>query len=195
MNAFKVGETITAGGGSDYTWSFKVESRTAQFVTLRDLSDGQFYRVKVRVHDDAEWCSPFGPYSMAPVAKAGRRSMKATKRLGLVVMKLIEAAEDLTVAGECFFARWEKRRRRAERRLYWRLTETPPVIQVLLCIEENHLRGLNTSAFQVRDETGLDEDTVRKALRVLSEDGDIRGWQIEMPSGALDVWALAKGTR
>lgn len=69
--SFQVGETVAAGGG-DYVWTFKVESRTAQFVTLRDLTDGQTYRVKVRVHDGVEWCSPFGSYSMAPVARAGR---------------------------------------------------------------------------------------------------------------------------
>lgn len=70
--AFKVGQTVTAQGGGSHIWRFEVVARTAKFVTLQDLDDGQVYRVKVRVHDGDEWCSPFGSYSMAPVACSGR---------------------------------------------------------------------------------------------------------------------------
>jgi hypothetical protein len=70
--AFEIGQTVTAQGGGSCIWEFKVIARTAKFVTLQDLSDGQTYRVKVRVHDGDEWCLPFGSYSMAPVARSGR---------------------------------------------------------------------------------------------------------------------------
>lgn len=70
--AFEIGQTVTAQGGGSHIWTLEVVARTAKFVTLEDLSDGQIYRVKVRVHGGHEWCSPFGSYSMAPVACSGR---------------------------------------------------------------------------------------------------------------------------
>jgi hypothetical protein len=70
--AFEIGQTVTAQGGGSHIWTLEVIARTAKFVTLQDLANGETVRVKVRVHGGHEWCSPFGSYSMAPVACSGR---------------------------------------------------------------------------------------------------------------------------
>ena len=50
---------------------FTVAKRTAKFVTLED-SDGKQTRVGIHVRDEAEFCMPFGRYSMAPILCATR---------------------------------------------------------------------------------------------------------------------------
>jgi hypothetical protein len=70
--AFEIGQHVTAQGGGSHIWKFKVVARTAKFVTLEDVDTGETVRVKVRIHGGHEWCSPFGSYSMAPVARSGR---------------------------------------------------------------------------------------------------------------------------
>lgn len=76
---FQVGQTYSARSACDYdcVWQLLVVRRTAKFVTLRDLTDGSERRVGVRVHNDAEYASPFGTYSMAPVICADRPEVAA----------------------------------------------------------------------------------------------------------------------
>lgn len=73
VRRFTVGDRVDTGAG-DYRWTFDVVKRTACFVTLRDVRNGDTYRVGVKVSDwsgdHAEWCLPFGSYSMAPVVRA-----------------------------------------------------------------------------------------------------------------------------
>jgi hypothetical protein len=72
--AFEVGSTYEAVSAcdSDCIWTLEVLSRTAKFVTLRDVQSGETNRVGVRSYGGEEWASPFGTYSMAPVIRAGR---------------------------------------------------------------------------------------------------------------------------
>lgn len=72
---FTTGQVVTATSAcdSDCVWTFEVVARTAKFVTLRDVDNGDTMRVGVRCHDGEEWASPFGTFSMAPVVRAGAR--------------------------------------------------------------------------------------------------------------------------
>jgi len=71
---FEVGNTYSATSpcDSDCVWTFEVTKRTAKFITLQDVRSAETMRVGVRVHSDAEWASPFGSFSMAPVICADR---------------------------------------------------------------------------------------------------------------------------
>jgi hypothetical protein len=73
IRRFTVGQHVDTGQG-DYRWYFEVIKRTKCFVTLRDLRNGDEYRVGIKVSDwsgdSAEWAMPFGSYSMAPIVRA-----------------------------------------------------------------------------------------------------------------------------
>lgn len=73
MSKFEVGHSYSATSACDHecVWTFEVIKRTAKFITLRENS-GEIRRVGVRTHDDHEYASPFGTYSMAPVIVSGR---------------------------------------------------------------------------------------------------------------------------
>lgn len=68
---FQIGSTYTCRSACDYNcvFSFKVVSRSAQFVQLQGF-DNRLRRRKVRVVDGAEQCDPLGVYSMSPVIRA-----------------------------------------------------------------------------------------------------------------------------
>lgn len=70
---FQEGQTVscTSACDSECVWTFEIIRRSAKFITLQDLRTRETYRVGIRVHDDEEWASPFGSYSMAPVVRAG----------------------------------------------------------------------------------------------------------------------------
>lgn len=70
--SFEVGSTYQARSAcdSDCIWTLEVISRTAKFVTLKDVDTGATMRVGVRSHDGEEWASLFGSFSMAPVIRA-----------------------------------------------------------------------------------------------------------------------------
>lgn len=72
--AFQVGNTYSARSIGDYDciWTFEVVSRTARFITIRNLSDGSTCRVGVRTWDGDEIASPLGTYSMSPTIRASR---------------------------------------------------------------------------------------------------------------------------
>jgi len=71
---FTPGQTVSARSAcdSDVVWTFEVVSRTAKFVTLRDLTTSDTMRVGVKTDsfDGGEWALPFGSFSMAPVVRA-----------------------------------------------------------------------------------------------------------------------------
>ena len=60
---------MTFATNSEAVNYFTVTKRTAKFVTLED-SDGKQTRVGIHVQDGAEFCMPFGRYSMSPVLRA-----------------------------------------------------------------------------------------------------------------------------
>jgi hypothetical protein len=66
---------MTFASNSEAVTYFTVTKRTAKFVTLED-SDGKQTRVGIHVRDNAEFCMPFGRYSMAPVL-CSTRSLEA----------------------------------------------------------------------------------------------------------------------
>ena len=66
MSTFTVGTVYTTGESRDYVWRFRVESRTARFITIRDIATGETRRVGVRVWGGVETALPLGTYSMAP---------------------------------------------------------------------------------------------------------------------------------
>lgn len=70
--SFEVGNRYQARSAcnSDCVWTFEVLSRTAKFVSLLDVDNGDTMRVGVRASDGEEWASPFGTFSMAPVIRA-----------------------------------------------------------------------------------------------------------------------------
>lgn len=74
--AFQVGQTVSCRSAGDYNciWTFEIVKRTAKFVTLRDVHNGDIMRVGVRNYDGEECASPFGSYSLAPVIFAGNAS-------------------------------------------------------------------------------------------------------------------------
>ena len=73
---FTVGQQLAARSASNYDciFRFTVVSRTAKFVTLRE-DTGETRRVGVKVWDGAEWCEPFGRYSMSPILRADREGL------------------------------------------------------------------------------------------------------------------------
>jgi hypothetical protein len=56
---------------ADSVFSFEIARRTAKFVWLKDRS-GALLRRGVRVSCGAEYCLPYGSYSMAPSLSAER---------------------------------------------------------------------------------------------------------------------------
>lgn len=75
-NTFQVGTTYYARSAANYdcVWGFEVIARTAKFVTLRE--DDDTMRVGVKTDAEGEWALPFGTYSMAPVIRANRDSVR-----------------------------------------------------------------------------------------------------------------------
>lgn len=73
-STFQVGATYSARSLCDYDciWTFEVVSRTAKFITIRNLTDGETVRVGVRTFDGDEAASPLGTYSMSPTIRASR---------------------------------------------------------------------------------------------------------------------------
>lgn len=69
--SFEVGRRYACRSLGDHecVWTFEVIDRTAMFVLLQE-DDGQRRRVKVRVWQGVEACSPLGTYSLAPVLTA-----------------------------------------------------------------------------------------------------------------------------
>lgn len=73
-STFTVGEIVTATSAcdSDCVWTFEVIRRTAKFVTIRDTSSGEVFRVGVITSNGEEWARPFGAFSMCPIIRPGR---------------------------------------------------------------------------------------------------------------------------
>lgn len=78
---FAVGDIVrcTSACDSDCVWTFRVEARTARFITIRDIShgeNGEVRRVGITVNKwnptDPEAAAPFGRFSMAPIIRAGQ---------------------------------------------------------------------------------------------------------------------------
>lgn len=70
-STFTTGAIATARSACDYdcVWTFEVIKRTAAFVTLRDVDNGDVRRCKIHPSfDGGEYALPFGSFSMAPVA-------------------------------------------------------------------------------------------------------------------------------
>ncbi len=80
-DTFKVGATYSTGEANDYTWRFRVVSRTAKFITIVDVShgtEGEISRVGVKAGwGGHEIALPLGSYSMAPVINADRELVAA----------------------------------------------------------------------------------------------------------------------
>lgn len=58
-------------GDSDSTVVFQITKRTAKFVTIDDGRSA--IRCGVKVHDGAEFCLPYGSYSMSPALSAAKK--------------------------------------------------------------------------------------------------------------------------
>jgi hypothetical protein len=58
-------------GDSDSTVVFQVVKRTAKFVTINDGRGA--IRCGIKTHDGAEYCLPFGSYSMSPALSAEKK--------------------------------------------------------------------------------------------------------------------------
>ena len=73
ITQFTVGETINTRSLADYDciFTFTVVKRTEKTVTIN--YHGTESRCKIRVRDGHETCKPFGSYSLAPTAVAGKR--------------------------------------------------------------------------------------------------------------------------
>lgn len=67
QSTFQIGTIYSTGAGASYSWRFEVTKRTAKFITIRDISNGETRRVGVRTYDGREWAAPFGSYSMCPM--------------------------------------------------------------------------------------------------------------------------------
>ena len=74
MIQFEIGKTYGCRSicDSDCIFEFKVVSRSAKQITIKDDLRG-VHRVGVRVEGGEEFCRPLGSYSMALVLRAGRR--------------------------------------------------------------------------------------------------------------------------
>lgn len=86
VTRFQVGSTYSmrSPGQHDCVWTFEVTKRTAQFVTLLDVTMGETHRAKVTEVPATRWdrdvdavhrstvetCMPFGRFSLAPVLSA-----------------------------------------------------------------------------------------------------------------------------
>ena len=70
MNTFQIGTVYTTGESRDYIWRFVVVSRTAKFITIKDILSGDTKRVGVKTdswnNSNVERAYPLGTYSMAP---------------------------------------------------------------------------------------------------------------------------------
>jgi hypothetical protein len=76
MTQFEVGKEYYMTSPCDHNcvWAYKVLSRTAQTVTLQQISqhDEKPIRRKISIWDDCESVMPLGSYSMAPCLRAVR---------------------------------------------------------------------------------------------------------------------------
>jgi hypothetical protein len=72
MTRFEVGKRYWCRLVTNYdsVLMYEVVSRTAKFVVLRDLLNGDTKRFGVRLFQDVECCNPWGRYSMAPILSA-----------------------------------------------------------------------------------------------------------------------------
>lgn len=78
MNKFEIGKTYTmrSSGNQDCIWTYMVIARTAQTITLKDMSSNfreqskapQRFRInkQVSVYRNAETVYPLGQYSLCP---------------------------------------------------------------------------------------------------------------------------------
>jgi hypothetical protein len=69
---FQPGNVYSTGEARDYVWRFKVIKRTAKFITIADIQNGETRRVGVTVWNGVEHALPLGSYSMAPGIAADR---------------------------------------------------------------------------------------------------------------------------
>jgi hypothetical protein len=69
--SFTTGQQVSCRSACDHdtVWTFEVVKRTAKFVTLRDVCSDETVRVGVLTSNGAEWCKPFGTFSMCPVLR------------------------------------------------------------------------------------------------------------------------------
>jgi hypothetical protein len=73
-------------GDSELKTPFEMVSRTAKFVTLKDIRTNEIIRCKVEIYDGCEQCSPTGKYSMSPVLRASKVKPESVEHNGFSII-------------------------------------------------------------------------------------------------------------